>query len=70
MASRTKTTVKKRTVTRPERSASVLVVDEQENEAGGAGWETAVAVVTGVVLLIAIILTDIHLGRYGSGLFS
>lgn len=42
----------------------VEVVDEQ----AGAGWETGVAILTGFLLLVAILVVDYNLGQNDSGL--
>ena len=42
----------------------VEVVEEQ----AGAGWETGVAILTGFLLLVAILVVDYNLGQNDSGL--
>jgi len=46
--------------------AAVEIVEEKQ----GMSWESGVAVVTGLLLFIAILLTDYHLGtHYAGGVF-
>ena len=45
--------------------AEVEVVDEES----GPGWETGVAVLTGIIILVAILITDYNLGLSGEGIF-
>jgi hypothetical protein len=46
--------------------AAVEIVEEKK----GMNWESGVAVITGLLLFVAILLTDYHLGaHYAGGLF-
>jgi hypothetical protein len=46
--------------------AAVEIVEEKQ----GLNWESGVAVITGLLLFIAILLTDYHLGaHYAGGMF-
>ena len=49
----------------PAPAADVEIVEES----GGDGWETAVAVVTALILIAAIVCVDLQRGWYGEGLF-
>ncbi len=50
--------------------AAAPVADvEIVEESGGDGWETAVAVVTALILIAAIVCVDLQRGWYGEGLF-
>jgi hypothetical protein len=56
----------KTTVTKKVRTTEVEVADEE----GGPGWETGVAILTGVLLLMAILIVDFNLGKnYDAGVF-
>ena len=51
---------------RKTRTTEVEVVEESDN----MGWETGVAILTGVLILVAILVTDWGLGKhYGEGIF-
>jgi nucleoside permease NupC len=56
---------KKTGASRASKPTAVEVVEE----GGGDGVETAIAVVTALVLIVAIVLVDHELGAMGSGLF-
>ena len=47
-------------------AAEVEVVEEAEE---GGGLDTGIAVITAVMLLVAILFVDAHLGQYGAGMF-
>jgi hypothetical protein len=48
------------------RTTEVEVVEEQP----GLGWETGVAILTGILILVAILITDWGLGKYSdAGIF-
>ncbi len=49
----------------PPAAGDVEIVEES----GGEGWETAVAVVTALILVAAIVCVDLQRGWYGEGLF-
>ena len=53
------------------KKVAVPVATEVEvvEESGGAGIDNGIAVITAVLLLLAILFVDANLGRYGSGLF-
>jgi hypothetical protein len=69
MAKSRKVTVSKtRSVTRTQAApeAEVEVVEESK----GMGWEGGVAIITTILLLVAILMTDYDLGKhYGTGMF-
>ena len=48
---------------RKARTTEVEVVEEQP----GMGWETGVAIVTGILILVAILITDWGMGKHGGG---
>lgn len=63
-------TASRRPAARPAARATTTTTDvEVVEEDAGAGWETGVAVMTFVALLVAILLVDMHLADYGAGMF-
>ncbi len=69
MARRSKRSTKrepKATSRKSKKAAEVEVVEEAEE---GGGLDTGIAVITAVMLLVAILFVDAHLGQYGAGMF-
>jgi hypothetical protein len=59
-----------RTTTSPGARTTVRKTEVEVVEKPGMGWETGVAILTGVLILVACLIVDFGLGRhYGSGLF-
>ncbi len=64
--SNTRKTSSRATTSKTTEVAEVDIVEE----APGMGWESGVAIITALMLLVAILLVDYQLGRdYGAGAF-
>lgn len=63
---RTKTTV---AVKQPRRERAPRTEVEIVEEDSGPGWETGVAILTALLILAAILITDYGLGFSGEGIF-
>jgi len=55
--------------TKSKKAAAPATEVEVVEERGGDGIDTGIAVITGILLLLAILFVDAHLGRYDSGMF-
>ena len=55
--------------TRSKKAAVAVTEVDVVEERGGEGIDTGIAVITGILLLLAILFVDAHLGRYDSGMF-
>jgi non-canonical (house-cleaning) NTP pyrophosphatase len=55
--------------TKSKTPARAMAEVEVVEESGGMGLEGGVAIATTVLLLVAILFVDKHLGSYGSGMF-
>jgi len=55
--------------TRSKKAAVAVAEVDVVEERGGEGIDTGIAVITGILLLLAILFVDAHLGRYDAGMF-
>jgi hypothetical protein len=54
--------------TKSKKTTAVVEVEVVE-ESGGSGIDAGIAVMTSILLLVAILFVDAHLARYGKGMF-
>lgn len=68
MAKRKPAAAKRGSKSSPRKAKNTEVEVVEEAESGG-GWETGVAVLTGLILVAACLVVDYGLGKYDAGVF-